>query len=81
MKHYTIYNQSGEIVRFGQTKATDLSSIQLQDGMQIIELQCPQDAHLYKVTNGEIVKRATLKYQTQTGQEIWRYFEVVETSC
>ena len=61
MKHYTIYNQSGEIVRFGQTKATDLSSIQLQDGMQIIELQCPQDAHLYKVTNGEIVKKSDVE--------------------
>lgn len=58
MKYYTIYNESGEIVRFGQTKAADLSSIQLADGMQIIELQSPQDAHLYKVLNGEIVRKS-----------------------
>ena len=58
MKYYTIYNESGEIVRFGQTKANDLSSIQLADGMQIIELQSPQDAHLYKVINGEIVRKS-----------------------
>ena len=58
MKYYTIYNEGGEIVRFGQTKANDLSSIQLADGMQIIELQSPQDAHLYKVLNGEIVRKS-----------------------
>lgn len=61
MKYYTIYNESGEIVRFGQTKATDLSSIQLEDGMQIVELQSPQDAYLYKVLNGEIVRKSDVE--------------------
>ena len=58
MKHYTIYNDSGEIVKFGQTSSNDLSNIQLEDGMQIVALQSPQDAHLYKVFNGEIVKKS-----------------------
>jgi hypothetical protein len=58
MKHYTVYNESGEIIKFGQTSSNDLSIIQLDDGMQIAELQCPQDAHLYKVSNGEIEKKS-----------------------
>jgi hypothetical protein len=56
MNHYTIHRSNGEIVKFGSTNE-DLSTVSVDDGMLMLAKQCPQEAHLYKVVAGEIVRK------------------------